>query len=136
MYQASDFLAKSYTLMGSRKVIHGGKIGDLFKEHLMKRIDDNGSENRGEAEQTRATATRLLTMTVIRRAMGTAITHRRGANQPTFRVLTTTTPLALPRDIPRTIPPFRDQVTRITETLSIKDPVQAVNMADIAVACQ
>jgi len=128
---ARDFLAKSHTLMGSRKVIHGGKIGDLFKEHLMKRIDVNGSENRGEAEQTRATATRLLT--VIRRAMGTAITHRRGANQPTFLA---TTLLALRRDIPHTIPPSLEQVTRITETLNIKDPVQAINIADIAVGRQ
>jgi len=127
---ASHFLARSYTLMGSRKVIHGEKIGDIFKEHLMKRIDVNGSENSGEAEQTRATATRLLT--VIRRAMGTAITHthRKG---PTF--LATTLP-ALHRDIHHTILPFRDQVTRITETLNIKDPVQAANMADIAGACR
>ena len=42
---ASNFLAKNYTLMGSRKVIHGEKIGDLFKEHLKKRIDVNGNEN-------------------------------------------------------------------------------------------
>lgn len=136
MYQAGNFLAKSYTLMGSGKVIRGEKIGDPFKEHLMKRIDVNGSENRerGEAEQTRATATRLLT--VIRRAMGTAITtHRRGANQPT--ILATTLPaLHRIRDITHTIPPFRDHVTRITETLNIKDPVQAANMVDIAVAHQ
>ena len=130
---ASNFLAKSYTLMGSRKVIHGEKIGDLFKEHLKKRIDVNGSENREqwEAEQTRATATRLLT--IIHRAMGAAITHGRGANQPTF--LATTLP-ALHRDIPHTIQPFRDQVMRITETLNIKDPVQAANMADIAITHQ
>lgn len=136
MHQAGNFLAKSYTLMGSGKVIRGEKIGDPFKEHLMKRIDVNGSENRerGEAEQTRATATRLLT--VIRRAMGTAITtHRRGANQPT--ILATTLPaLHRIRDITHTIPPFRDHVTRITETLNIKDPVQAANMVDIAVAHQ